>query len=159
MFKSLFIFLSLLPSWVIGQTNVFETENKLNQFYIQAIEDFIGESNKKNNTSFDTLYFLNRKDGDPENDFPDIDLPNKIKNTQILLITPENGLKTQHENKLRKYVNMIGWINEKNAEFLFFVFSNGFEYKYNFKLNYTIDAELGVFKLINSKYYKAGDQK
>lgn len=142
----LLILILSLPMFACGQSTKFPTKDDLTKIYSQAIEDFIIAANKKNATAFDTLYIAKRKIGQPD-DFPDIELPEKIENTQIRLITPEAGEKSQKERKSRIYINMIGWVDKETAEFLFYVFSNGFEHQYNYSIHYTFNVKRNDFEL------------
>lgn len=142
----LLIFILSLPLFSCGQPPEFPTKTDLTKIYSQAIKDFILEANKKNQKSFDTLYFGKRKHGQPD-DFPDIDLPETIENTHIRLISPEVGEIKQKERKSRIYINMIGWVDKEKAEFRFFVFSNGFDQQYNYTIKYKYNTKLKDFEL------------
>ncbi|MCI1265688.1 MAG: hypothetical protein LKG19_03865 [Saprospiraceae bacterium] len=135
-----------------AQTNKSHT-NKLvlSNIYIQAIADFIKVANKKNTTAFDTLFIANRKMDQPE-DFPDIDLPEKIENTQIVLITPKLAEISQKSRKSRIYINIMGWVDREKAEFIFVVFSNGFDHQYNYNINYKYNMKSEVFELENVQF-------
>lgn len=108
--------------------------------YAQAVKDYILAAESRNNIAFDTLFIAKRKNGQPD-DFPDITLPEIIQNTHIILIEPERYEKRVKTNKTGNYLNMMGWVNEKKAEFVFVLFKNGFvpaftcssEYSYNKK--------------------------
>lgn len=126
-----------------------QTKPELTKIYSLAISDFIKHANKKNKNPFDTLFFGKRKNGQPD-DFPDIQLPETIENTYISLVTPEVGTIKQKERKSRIYINMVGWVDKKNAEFILFVFSNGFEHQYNYTINYNYNSTKKVFELKNS---------
>ncbi len=142
----LLILIFWIPLFACGQATKFPTKADLTKIYSQAIEDFIKAANKKNATVFDTLYIAKRKTGQPD-DFPDIELPGKTENTQIRLITPEAGEKSQKERKSRIYINMIGWVDKEKAEFLFYVFSNGFDHQYNYTINYKYNERRKEFEL------------
>ena len=129
-----------------GQPAKFPTKADLTKIYSQAIDDFIKAANKKNETRFDTIYIAKRKIGQPD-DFPDIELPEKIENTHIKLLTPEAGEKSQKERKSRIYINMMGWVDQEKAEFLFYVFSNGFDHQYNYTINYKYNVKRKDFEL------------
>lgn len=131
-----------------------DTVAQLTKIYSQAIADFIKDANTKNKTKFDTLYFGNRKNGQPD-DFPDIKLPETIENTQIRLISPAEGTIKQNELKSRIYINMIGWVEKESAEFIFYVFSNGFEHQYNYTINYKYNLEQKDFELATLKFEAA----
>jgi hypothetical protein len=145
MSRLLILFCSL-PLFACGQSSKFLTKTDLTKIYTQAIEDFIKDAHKKNKTAFDTLFFGKRKNGQPD-DFPDIELPERIENTQIQLISPEVGTRKQKESKSRIYINLIGWVDKERAEFLFYVFSNGFNQQYNYTINYKYNTKLKAFEL------------
>lgn len=122
---------------------------ELTKIYTKAIAEFIRAANKKNETAFDTLYFAKRKNGQPD-DFPDIELPGKIENTQIVLVAPEIAEKLQQELKTRVYINLMGWTDKEKAEFIFVVFSNGFDHVYDYSISYmlnTTNKELELEKI------------
>ena len=108
---------------------------ELTKIYSQAISDYIKAVYKKDKTVFDTIFFGKRTFGQPD-DFPNIKLPETIENTKIQLIDPEVGKKLQKERKSRIYINMIGWVDKKKAEFILVTFSNGFEHKFDFHIYY-----------------------
>lgn len=117
---------------------------ELTKIYSQAIADYIKAVYKKDKTVFDTLFFGKRNFGQPD-DFPNIELPETIGNTKIRLIDPEVGKKLQTERKSRVYINMIGWVDKKKAEFIFVTFSNGFEHKFDFYIHYKHNDTQNVF--------------
>lgn len=148
--KGFLILIFLLPLFGYGQSSEIPTKAVITKIYSQAIGDFIRAAKNKGK-SFDTLYFGKRREGVPE-DFPDIELPKTIEKTPIKLITPEEGEKTQNAVKTRIYINMFGWVNKKNAEFKFFVFSNGFAHQYNYTLNYNYDVKKKAYELFKSEF-------
>ena len=111
--------------------------DKLKNYYTQAIAEFIKAAYNKDKTTFDTLYFIKHVYGQPD-DFPDIDLPETIEKTQIRLIDPEVGQKMGAERKSLVYVNMMGWIDNDKAEFIFVIFKNGGEHQYDYYINFDI---------------------
>ena len=146
MFRSILL-LFLLPLSACGQpTAPFDATSDLVKIYTLAIGDFIDAANAKNPIVFDTLFIAKRQNGQPD-DFPDIVLPARIKNTAIQLITPEQGVKSQKERITRIYINMLGWVDKEKAEFIFIVFSNGFEHQYDYNINYTYNLKDGAFEL------------
>lgn len=147
MLKLFICLFSILPLYVIAQPSSNLTKEELSSLYIKAIGDFITEAQNRNKIFFDTLYFGNRKDNDPYNDFPDLNLPETIGKTVLVLIAPEQALHTQNEHKYRIYINMIGWATKENAEFLFYVFSNGFEHKFNYRFIYTFKSKQKGYQL------------
>ena len=145
------IFIFFLPLFSLGQSASFPSKKDLEKIYSRALGDFIKAANKKTDKAFDTLYVGKRKEGEPD-DFPDIELPRVIETTQIRLITPKEGEKTQNAVKTRIYINMIGWVDKEKAEFMFFVFSNGFAHQYNYSLKYKNNVKLKGYELIKSEY-------
>lgn len=123
-----------------------ESKIDMTEIYTQAIEDFIKAANKENANVYDTLYIAKRKFGQPD-DFPDIELPTRIENVQIVLITPEDGEKSQKERKTRIYINLFGWIEKQKAEFTFIVFSNGFDHMYDYNLSYKYNIKNNIYEL------------
>lgn len=144
--RRFFLLLVLLPFFSFGQTSQFPSNKDLTKIYTQAIADFIKSANTKNKSRFDTLFFGDRKNGQPD-DFPAIKLPSTIEQTQIRLITPEEGAKKQKEIKSRIYINLMGWVNTSSAEFIFVVFSNGFAHQYDYHLNYNYSKKSKAFEL------------
>lgn len=147
----LIIFILFLPLFAPGQKTKSLTESGLTKIYTQAIRDFIKEARKKNKTSFDTLYFGKHKNGQPD-DFPDIKLPQTIENAHIILVSPETATVKQKERKSRIYINLIGWTDKEKAEFLFFVFSDGFNHQYNYSVNYKYNSQRKDFELTKLEF-------
>jgi hypothetical protein len=148
------ILLFFLPVPGNGQTSNFLSKQDLTTLYCHAIADFIIAVNEKHKTNFDTLFFGKHVYGKPD-DFPNIELPKTIENTQIRLISPENGLKKQKARKSLVYVNMVGWVGQEKAEFIFVTFSNGCEHQYDCFINYKYDAEQKKFnrEKLRFEYY------
>ena len=133
--RKILLLIFLLPLFVAGQSTGFPTKADLTKIYSQAIAEFIKAVNNKHKTSFDTLYFGKHVYGQPD-DFPDIELPGKIENTQIRLVTPEAGLKMQKQRKSLVYINLMGWVDKEKGEFIFVTFSNGCEHQYDCFINF-----------------------
>lgn len=123
-------------------------KSDLRNIYTQAIGDFIKKANQINQKSFDTLYFGKHRNGQ-ETDFPDIQLPVSIEHTAIQLISVEEGRKSQKDQPSRIYINLIGWASDLKAEFIFVVFSNGFQHQYDYQLYYDYNPSLKKFELKN----------
>lgn len=136
----------LLPFFAFGQSTYSPTTSELVKIYSQAITDFIKAANKKNKTSFDTLYFGKRANGQPD-DFPNIELPKTLEKTHIQLISTELGKIKQNQLKSRIYINLLGWVNKENAEFIFVVFSNGFDHQYDYEIHYSYNTKKKQFEL------------
>ena len=142
----LLILIFILPSSLFAKPANFPAKADLGKVYSQAIGDFIKAANAKNKASFDTLFFGKHVYGQPD-DFPDIQLPVTIEHTHIRLITPEAGTKLQKERKASIYINLVGWVEKENAEFIFVVFSNGFEHQYDCQMNYKYNTDKRRFEL------------
>lgn len=121
-----FIFVLLfIPLLAFCQSASKQTPTDEAAIYAQAVKDYILATESRNNIVFDTLFIAKRKNGQPD-DFPDITLPETIQNTHIILIEPERYEKRVKTNKSGNYLNMMGWVNEQKAEFVFVLFKNGF---------------------------------
>lgn len=120
----------------------------LTQQYTQAISEFIKAAYHNHKTTFDTLYFGKHVYGQPD-DFPDITLPETIENTRIRLIAPELGRQKQAAQKKMHYVNMMGWIDSTQANFLFVVFANGAVHQYDYFINFTYNNSTQQLQLSN----------
>ena len=142
--KRIIMLIFFLPLLGVGQSLNFPSKSDLIKIYSQGIADFIKAVNEKHKTSFDTLFFGKHVYGQPD-DFPDIELPKTIENTQIRLISPEDGLKKQKARKSLVYVNMVGWVGQDKTEFIFVTFSNGCEHQYDCFINYKYDAKKKEF--------------
>ena len=138
--KRLLLLIFTTPLLATGQSADFPTKIDLEKTYSQSIGDFIKAANKKNKTSFDTLFIGKISTGD-------IELPEKIENTQIRLVSQEMAEKNQKERPARTYINLIGWVKKENAEFIFVVFSNGFHHQYNYTISYTYNVKQKAFEL------------
>ena len=149
--SKILLLIFLLPLVIAGQSTDFPTKKDLVKNYSQAIAEFIKAVNKKHKTSFDTLYFGKHVYGQPD-DFPDIELPGKIENTQIRLVTPEIGLKIQKKRESLVYINLMGWIDKEKAEFIFVAFSNGGDHQYDCFINFKFNARQKVFELENLRF-------
>jgi hypothetical protein len=134
------------------QTNYATTDSltlqkdELTKIYTQAIAEFIIAAYKKDKTTFDTLYFGKHVYGQPD-DFPDIELPETIEKTQIRLVDPEVGQQKQRELKSLVYINLMGWVDKEQAEFVLVVFSNGAEHQYDYFINLTYNTSTNKFEL------------
>jgi hypothetical protein len=140
------IVIFLFPLLGSAQLEAITNKADLTKIYSLAITDFIKAANKKNKTNFDTLYIGKRVNGEPD-DFPDINLPKVIEQTQIRIVTPEVGAKKQKQRKASIYVNLIGWSTTEYAEFIFVVFSNGLAHQYDYSIKYKYNAKNKVFDL------------
>lgn len=144
-------------STTLQRADPFSTDSKtvskdeLTKIYSQSIAQYIKAVNKEYKIDFDTLFFGKHRYGQPE-DFPDIELPETIEHTQIRLLSPEVGLRKQKERKSLFYINLMGWVNNEKAEFIFVTFSNGSEHQFDCFINYKYNADLKEFELENARF-------
>lgn len=148
---SIGVFIFFFHVFGLAQTERHVTKAQLTKIYSQAIADFITDATKTQRVNFDTLFFGKRKNKQPD-DFPDIELPHVIKKTQIRLISPEQGTIKQTERPQRIYINMIGWVTQQQADFIFVVFTNGFVHQYDYHINYRYNNKLNSYELIKLQF-------
>lgn len=112
------------------------------QLYVNSIKDYIKGVNTQYAISLEQLYFINRRNGQPD-DFPLIKLPNEIDGVKIFLISQDESEKNKHNySNLSLCINMIGDLSEKNAEFVFITFFKEFKHQFDMYLNYDIEDTL-----------------
>jgi hypothetical protein len=119
------------------------------KIYCRAISDYITEVSNQKLMVLDTLFFGKRNNGQPD-DFPDILLPEAINNIKIRLIDPKIGEALQAEKKSRVYINLVGWIEKDNAQFIFVTFSNGLEHQFDCHLEYKYNSDRKEFDLMKT---------
>lgn len=145
------LFTVLFPAIVLSQTKPFTNKTELQKIYTQAISDFIKAAEQKNAKTFDTLFINKRKQND-EDDFPDISLPTNISNTPIVLDNFDVNIELYKKLKHRINVNLIGWVDTTKAEFIFVVFSNGFDHQYDYNIKYNYNDKLKKYEMLSIKY-------
>ena len=144
----LLILIIVLPVFGFGQTSKFPTTADLEKVYAQAIDNFIKDVNKNKRISIDTLFFRKRiNQEDTSDNFPDIQLPESIEKVHVRLIDPEIGDMQQKELKYRVSINLFGQVDNQKIKFYFFVFSNGFEFKFNYRIEYEYNSHLTAYIL------------
>lgn len=121
-------------------------KNRLTEIYTKAIGEFIKAVHIKDKKSYDTLYFGKHTYGQSD-DFPDLELPMNIENTQIRLVSPEVGQIKLSERKSLVYVNMIGWVEKERAEFILVVFKNAGEHQFDYFLNFIFNTSKEQYEL------------
>lgn len=121
-------------------------KSELTKIYVQSIADYIKAVSEDYTIKFDTLFFGKHVYGQPD-DFPDIELPETIADTQIRLVTPEFGAQKQKDMKSSFFINLMGWVNYDKAEFIFVTFSNNNEHQFDYYLDYNYDIKSREFKL------------
>lgn len=146
-------FTVLFPALVLSQTKPLTNKTELQNIYTQAISDFIKATEQKNAKTFDTLFINKRKQND-EDDFPDIVLPNTISNTPIVLDNFDVHLDLYRKLKHRMNLNMIGWVQQEKAEFMFVMFTNGFEHQYDYNIKYNHNKKTKKYEVASIKYFE-----
>lgn len=135
-----------------NKTNISgKQKDDLTKIYSHAIGDYIRLVKKEYNLTFDTLFFGKHVYGQPD-DFPDITLPSSIENTKIKLISPEQGEKNQNERKSSFYINLVGWVNSYDADFIFVTFSNGFAHQFDCFITYKYDTNAKEFVMETTRF-------
>lgn len=112
----------------------------LTSIYFKAIQDYIDAIHQKDKTVFDTLFFIKRKNGQAD-DFPDIQLPQNVKQTKLLQLTQQ-----QADNHKQLYcksspcINIIGGVEKNKAEFIFVTFYPEYNHQYDCYINYKFNS-------------------
>ncbi len=95
---------------------------------------------------FDTLFLGKHAD------FPKIELPAKIENTNILLVMPEDGLTRMQNGNSLAFVNMVGDITEDSAEFVLVTFLGRARHQYDYFVDFKYNTERREFETVNSRF-------
>lgn len=115
---------------------------ELGKIYTQAITTYIEAIHKKEKTIFNTL-FLGK-----QFEFPDIDLPATIGGAAICLLEPEDiNNKKSFYGKSSPYINLIAFIGNNKAEFIFVTFYPEFNHQYDCYVNFRYNPEKKEFDL------------
>ncbi|MBS1653104.1 MAG: hypothetical protein JSU07_13945 [Bacteroidetes bacterium] len=119
----------------------------LTSMFVKAIHNYIDAVYQKDKTVFDTLFFINRKNGQPD-DFPDIKLPQSINKTKLLLFTQQQA--DNHKQLYRPSapcINLIGGVEKNKAEFIFVTFYPEYNHQYDCYINYKFNSENKDYEL------------
>jgi len=110
----------------------------LTNMYIRAIRDYMDGVYQKDSTLFDTLYLADRKTGGPD-DFPDVTLPREIGKTKIVMIPATSASKAPEIQfgETTPLINLMGWIDETKAEFIFVTFFPGYHHQFDCDIIYS----------------------
>lgn len=124
------------------------SKTELTALYSQAIGDFMQLVEQKDKLVFDTL-FLGKREFGAEDDFPEIDLPKRIGNTSVLMVSvgEAHGAYKHRFKKTSPFINLMGWANKSNAEFIFICFYPEFKHQYDVYLNYVYASSKNEFEL------------
>lgn len=124
---------------------------ELTNIYTQAIGDYLRLVKGEYQLNFDTLLFGKHAYGQPD-DFPDIELPSMIAGTNIRLVPQTEGEKIQKENKSSVFINLMGWADTTEAEFIFVTFSNGLAHQFDCFINYQYNPATKGYELLDSRF-------
>ena len=149
----LLILIITFPFLSFGQKTKFPTNKDLKKIYTQAIADFIQDVNKNKRLSIDTLFVRKRTNEEESTEnFPDIQLPESIEKVNVRLVSPAIGDIQQKALKNRICINMFGWIDNPKIKFDIIVFSNGFDNKFNYYIEYNYNPQAKKYELIELKF-------
>lgn len=114
-------------------------DKELAEVYGKAIKDYIEAVYQLDKTVLDTLFILKRQNGQ-EDDFPAMQLPEAINKTRIVLLTQQEAdLRKASSRKVTPFINLIGNVDNKNADFIFVTFYPGFTHQMDAYINYIYD--------------------
>lgn len=100
------------------------------KYYSQAITDFIVTLKHQHSFLPDTIYFLKN------NQFPEILLPHKVQNICIRLVANKEYDVILKKNPLSFAVNLVGFVNQNDAEFIFVCFRPGYQHQFDLSFEY-----------------------
>lgn len=123
----------------INTSGSIDTMQQLSLRYTDAITSYIRNVKNDYNLSFDTLYFIKRAFGQPD-DFPEITLPPQIEHTHIRLVPSTAFDRSGQVNRSVAYINMMGWVDIARVEFIFVTFSNNGAHEFDYFINYKYDS-------------------
>jgi len=137
---------SASPSYTAQKTDSHERDSltpgkaDLAKIYTQAIAEYIKTVYQKDQIHFDTL-FLGK-----QVEFPDTGLPATISGVNIRILAPQeiNVYKSGYR-KSSPYINLIGFVENDQAEFIFVTFYPGFDHQYDCYINFRYNSEKKEF--------------
>lgn len=116
-------------------------KDELTKMYVRAIHDFMNAQYDKDKTVYDTLFIIQSRSGSTD-DFPDIQLPEKLDQTVLKLISEEDANSNQFRHipdETSPCINVIGWLDDITAEFIFVVFYPEFKHQYDCYIQYNFN--------------------
>lgn len=120
---------------VTGDTTV--ANLSLESAYTQAINDYLLLAPQAYDLNYDTVYFGEHRYGTAD-DFPDIQLPATINRSVIKLVSNEAATTHQTNFPNTVFVNLMGYVEQEHAQFIFITFYKGFAHYYDHTLEYEI---------------------
>lgn len=121
-------------------------QTDLTRRYCQAVAEYIKAVYNQNNPAPDTL-FLGKS---PE--YPDMALPARISNVPVKLISAEAAKTYLAGRTSWIYLNVIGWREDTDPEFLIVTFFEGWKPQHNCHLNFSHRNENGEYQLDSLKF-------
>lgn len=136
----LLVLIFIIPIFAFAQTYA-PTKTESTKHYSQAIAEYINAVYKRDGSVFDTLFFGKHKD------FPEIELPPTIQNTNILVLTAEEVDKKRDYRRSLVFINMVAWFTEESREFIFVTFYPGYLHQYDCMIKYKYNSKKKTFEL------------
>jgi hypothetical protein len=132
----------------VASDKVSLNRTELAQLYSKTIGDFMQLVEQKDQLVFDTLFLSERKLGTEDN-FPEFDLPERIGNTSIIMVSTGKSPEKykSHFKKTSPFINLMGWANKTDAEFIFVTFYPEFKHQYDCYLSYVYEPSKKEFEL------------
>lgn len=122
-------------------------EPDLSGIYAKAIRYYINAVQQKDSTVLDTVFFIKRKNGQPD-DFPDIQLPRSVNQTQLILLTQQQADDHKHNYRASSpCINLVGWVENQKAEFVFVAFYPGYTHQSDCHIQYKFNPSTNDFNL------------
>lgn len=127
--------------------SVQSNQTLLSTLYAKAIEDYIAAVSEKDHIKFDTLFFIQRNNGLPD-DFPIIQLPSSIRQVKVNVLSQEEAdLHKLHYSKTSPCINLIGNVEKSKSEFVFITFYPEFKHQYDCYINYNYNSTKNNYEL------------
>lgn len=124
------------------------SKTELSALYVQAISDFLTAVTEKEQHPLDTLFLAKRQNLGAD-DFPDIDLPAQVDGCGLRLLDYAEAHLDQKGNFSERtpFINLMGWADRQQAEFMFVCFYPEFEHRYDAQLFYHFDSSTQLYQL------------
>lgn len=134
---------------LIADTTIVQNDQE-SKIYAQAISEYIKLVYRKDATKIDKLLFGKHVD------FPDIELPETIEGTKIMVVTTEEADEIRKHRPSLIYINLLGWVSEEHAEFIFVTFFPEYQHQYDYFIDFTLNTQQKEFeleKIVFEKYF------
>lgn len=128
-----------------------EDNNDLSGIYTQALMEYLKGLEEKYGSKFDTLYIGEGMDS------VKLTFPPVISHCQIRRLYFTEA--TSVVNPKAAYVNLVGWVDYLNAEFIIVTFKNGGKPQHNCKMNFNYDNNKKKFILNSFRFEEPYSKK